>query len=265
MTTYIKFAVLVALPIISLSYTSLVTEKSSNKVVELSAVNVTSNLRDWNTDLAILFYAPWCKYCKQLLPSWQEIAKTASGNKNLIVGRFNCEEPVSNSDLCKKLKVDRYPSLFYIGYGNFNQGLKGSIFFNSASPNVVKFVSDLYPEAILDWVSMLSSISMMQRRWDEFKAIFSGRSRASLRLERLQSRLFELESKVQLFSKELEKYKANELFDQLNNNGDVFVLLNKLEPDEVIFIIFSCYDHDIYNLKLNNNNNNNNIIIIIIK
>ena len=42
-----------------------------------------------------------------------------------------------------------------------------------------------------------------------------------------------LESQVLLFSTALEVYKADELFDQLADNGDPFPLLNALEPDEV--------------------------------
>lgn len=41
------------------------------------------------------------------------------------------------------------------------------------------------------------------------------------------------EKKASLFGKELEKYKANDVFDALEFLGDPFPLLNQLEPDEV--------------------------------
>ena len=42
-----------------------------------------------------------------------------------------------------------------------------------------------------------------------------------------------LENKLLLYSTALEVYKADELFNQLADNGDPFPLLNAIEPDEV--------------------------------
>ena len=43
----------------------------------------------------------------------------------------------------------------------------------------------------------------------------------------------ELEKDVDLYATALAVYKADELFDQLADNGDPFPLLAALEPDEV--------------------------------
>ena len=42
-----------------------------------------------------------------------------------------------------------------------------------------------------------------------------------------------MENKLLLYSTALEVYKADELFNQLADNGDPFPLLNAMEPDEV--------------------------------
>lgn len=41
--------------------------------LEISYQNISSNLNNWDRDYAIMFYAPWCKYCKQLYASWEVI------------------------------------------------------------------------------------------------------------------------------------------------------------------------------------------------
>lgn len=181
-----------------------------------------------------MFYAPWCKYCKQLLPHWEQVGKLAmKDNPDIEVGKFNCEVPTRNNDICKKLGVDRYPSVYFIGYGNMNQAPKGNIFGRTTDERVVKFNADLYPEAIYDWVTMLSKISTLQRMWVDFKGIFTGKSRAAMESQNLRTKVEALEKKNRLFSGELERYKADELFDSLKDNGDPFPLLSEMQPDEV--------------------------------
>jgi len=79
---------------------------------------------------------------------------------------------------------------------------------------------------------MLSFISWAQRSWDDFFSIFNGKSRTALKAKKLQDQVHKLENKVSVFGEELERYKADELFDKLDDNGDPFPILNKLEPDE---------------------------------
>lgn len=207
-------------------------KSNRGKVVELYAQNVTNNLMDWENDMAIVFYAPWCTYCKQLLPSWEVIAQESAKNRNLLISKFNCERPVENADFCRELGVDKYPSIFFIGYGDFKQNSK-----KSGHSSVVRFVADLYPEAIYDWVRMLTFFSSLHRKWDYVINLFTGNSRLEKKMSDLQERLLLSERKVRVFGKELEKYKALEVFDSLEDEGDVFPLLNQLEPDEVRMFI----------------------------
>ena len=144
---------------------------AQNYALEIPYANMTSNFREWETDMAIMFYAPWCKFCKQLYPSWEQIAMAMSAStKELTVGKFNCEAPAKNVEICQHLGVDRYPSVYYIGYGAMDQAPKsGNPFGRNPQPRVASFTADLYPEAIFDWVRMLTQISSWQRKWDDFK------------------------------------------------------------------------------------------------
>lgn len=61
-------------------------------MVELTARDVRVNLDTWTSDMTIMFYAPWCKACKEMLPHWNTIADGISlRSSHIIVGKFNCE------------------------------------------------------------------------------------------------------------------------------------------------------------------------------
>ena len=120
------------------------------ETVELSASNVTNNVEEWESDLAVMFYSPTCQYCKQLSPSWDQISILATQNaQDLTVGRFNCEASEDHLAVCHELSVDRYPSVYFIGYGNYNQAPEGNPFLKNAHPRIARYSADLYPEVCM--------------------------------------------------------------------------------------------------------------------
>jgi thiol-disulfide isomerase/thioredoxin len=204
-----------------------------SKIRDIQAVNITSTIADWESDVAVMFYAPWCKYCKQLIPSWEAIAGLVQDKGDLSIARLNCEGEKDNVKLCASLGIDRYPTIMFFGYGNYNQAPKGNPFGKPRYPQMVQYVADLYPEAIYEWILFLSSVSTAKRRWSDFFGIFTGKSRTKRKLELLEKRVRDAERKADLFGKELERYKAYELFDSLEDHGDIFPLLHDLNPDEI--------------------------------
>jgi hypothetical protein len=150
-----------------------------------------------------------------------------------VISQFVKLTEYNKGELCQKLGVDRYPSIFFFGYGNFNQGAQGSIIGRTQYPAVARFVSELYVEAVYDWIRMLSFMSFMSRTWDDIIGFFTGNSRKNRKIYRLEEENTKLRERVDLFSEALQIYKANEIFDKLENKGDPYPLLNQLEPDEV--------------------------------
>lgn len=217
----------------------------STPLIEISVKNITDNLVDWDQDLAIMFYAPWCTHCKSLASSWAQISilKQKSPSKSsLVVGKFNCELNTQNGEFCQQFGVDRYPSIFYIGYGPMYQNhgaqsAKKASILQRSTPEVrnriVRFNADIYVEGLYDWINMLSFISTTQRKYDDFVGFLTGTSRYSKKVERLQDRIAVLDNKIGVFSEALEKYKADELFDTLEYRGDPFPILSSAAPDEV--------------------------------
>jgi len=57
----------------------------------------------------ILFYAPWCGHCKNMVELWSELAHEYK-NKYPI-GAVNCEK---NIGLCNKQKIRYYPKIRYV-------------------------------------------------------------------------------------------------------------------------------------------------------
>lgn len=212
--------------------------RTENLVREIPASNITANIGDWDQDMAIMMYAPWCKYCKQLLPSFEAIASLTKTKKDLVIGKVNCEAPAENIKLCKALEVDRYPSIFFVGYGNFNQAPKSNPFGRAKILQVARFAADLYPDAIYEWVKTLNAVSSWKRRRDDFIGFFTGKNRYAKKVANMKRRLELEQRRSQLFGQELEKYKALELYETLEDMGDPFPLLNDLEPDEVHFLYY---------------------------
>lgn len=130
------------------------------------------------------------------------------------------------------LTLDRYPSVYFLGYGNFNQADKGKLLGAVKNPRVVRYVADLYPTAIYDWVCTMASLSSFHRKWEDFVGMFTGNTRDAKRVGRLKERVAAAEKKTAQVSRELERYKANEIFDELEDHGDPFLLLSSLPPDE---------------------------------
>ena len=210
------------------------TQRDKPKFVELTIANLTKNFQNWEYDTAIMFYAPWCKYCKQLAPYMEQISIEAKTHTELVIGKFNCEEPKSHASLCQELGVTHYPSIFFVGYGNFNQAPAKNALAASDFPRLVQYRSQLLPDAIFDWVRMLHGISWAHRQWDDLWSIFfPSRSRTYKRIKALSTEISTLQKKVDQYKTAVEKYKANELFDSLVNKGDPFPLLNELPVEEV--------------------------------
>ncbi|RHZ80306.1 hypothetical protein Glove_137g149 [Diversispora epigaea] len=53
----------------------------------------------------IKFYAPWCGHCQKLAPTWEELGKVLKNKVN--VGKVDC----TTQDLCKRFRIDGYPTL----------------------------------------------------------------------------------------------------------------------------------------------------------
>ena len=55
----------------------------------------------------VLFYAPWCPHCKDVMPAWDQVAKNHQ-NDNVTVKKVNCE---SNPKAAEENEVQAFPTI----------------------------------------------------------------------------------------------------------------------------------------------------------
>ncbi|DBA03631.1 TPA: hypothetical protein N0F65_006810 [Lagenidium giganteum] len=61
------------------------------------------------------FYAPWCGHCKQLAPTYEQVAKIFAGEENVLVASVDA---TAHSALAQRYGVNGYPTIKYFAPGS---------------------------------------------------------------------------------------------------------------------------------------------------
>lgn len=117
-------------------------------------------------DAAILFYVQRSNDCHAVAPSWDAIAshvKAGSTSSNLVMALFDCERNTMHGELCTAVGVKSYPTIMYVGSGEYNgaeHGILGIGSSNNVPRRSIKFRGDWrYADQILDWISVMGGLS----------------------------------------------------------------------------------------------------------
>lgn len=117
-------------------------------------------------DAAILFYVQRSNDCHAVAPSWDAIAshvKAGSTSSNLVMALFDCERNTKHDELCTAVGVKSYPTIMYVGSGEYNgaeHGILGIGSSNNVPRRSIKFRGDWrYADQILDWISVMGGLS----------------------------------------------------------------------------------------------------------
>ncbi|XP_062519566.1 protein disulfide-isomerase A5-like, partial [Corticium candelabrum] len=70
----------------------------------------------------VMFYAPWCGYCKNVKPEFESAAETLSGHDNQALAAIDCTE---FSDVCTQHGVKGYPTFKYFHNGKESEKYEG--------------------------------------------------------------------------------------------------------------------------------------------
>lgn len=57
----------------------------------------------------VLYYVPWCKFCKNLMPEWEELERKLSSDPKIKVKRINGDN--LSSEEKSKAKINSYPTI----------------------------------------------------------------------------------------------------------------------------------------------------------
>ena len=61
----------------------------------------------------VMIFAPWCKHCKALKPTWEQLAADVQGVSDLMIAKFD-----GDANEAKGLHFESYPTLYYYPKGN---------------------------------------------------------------------------------------------------------------------------------------------------
>ncbi|KAK9811676.1 hypothetical protein WJX72_008165 [[Myrmecia] bisecta] len=85
---------------------------SSSDVITLTDSNFKQLVTKGSDMWMLEFYAPWCGHCKNLKPTWDELASEAKGK--VKVGAVDC---TANAAICQEYGVQGYPTLKFASKG----------------------------------------------------------------------------------------------------------------------------------------------------
>lgn len=80
--------------------------------VDFEAFDGVENFETSNDKSFVLFYAPWCKFCKQVAPEWAKLEKENTTDIKIV--KVNCEE---NPELAQRHGIKGFPTILFLSKG----------------------------------------------------------------------------------------------------------------------------------------------------
>jgi len=111
-------------------------------VIPLTSSNFDSFIKS-NKYVLVEFYAPWCGFCKNFAPIYNDVATILSSEVNVRVAKV---DSTRESSLAEKYEIKGYPTLLWFVNGDvFN---RDSLYIPQSKDELVKFVRKMAKERV---------------------------------------------------------------------------------------------------------------------
>ena len=109
----------------------------NNKVIELDNNDFEDTLNKENTLVFIMFYAPWCPHCTNLMDTWSGLAKEFGDDNSIAIAKIDTDK---NKEIGQKHSIKGYPTLKLYQNGKEAEHYKGPRNVNAMKQFIKKYV-----------------------------------------------------------------------------------------------------------------------------
>eukprot|EP01104_Vermistella_antarctica_P000148 TRINITY_DN1017_c3_g1_i1.p1 TRINITY_DN1017_c3_g1~~TRINITY_DN1017_c3_g1_i1.p1 ORF type:complete len:438 (-),score=114.21 TRINITY_DN1017_c3_g1_i1:80-1363(-) len=139
--------------------------RKTRSVVEIDASQweTISKEKDW----FVMFYAPWCPFCKKMDPAWQKVGSKLIRDDDINVGRLDCGDAGAKA-LCYELGITGFPTVQY-----FSEGIAYDFKTSQKAEDMVNFARSL-GEPATTWVEKEADLFSATGRTEKSVFYFAG-------------------------------------------------------------------------------------------
>lgn len=85
----------------------------SSAVRKLVALNFDEIVNNEEKDVMVVFHAPWCGHCKNLMPKYEEAASKLKNEPNLVLAAMDA----TANDVPSPYQVRGFPTIYFVPKG----------------------------------------------------------------------------------------------------------------------------------------------------
>ena len=146
---------------------------SRDNILILTSFTFEEALKTYQ-NLAVLMYAPWCQFCKELLPELQKVAESKDANNmNLIFAKIDVDYHTAISD---KYNIRGFPTIIFFVNGKQEEIYNGKRDMNS--------IIEWFYKRLVNPIHLIESINDIKEFADDdkFSYIYFGKNQNNIKI-----------------------------------------------------------------------------------